>query len=186
MNLPNKLTVLRILLVPLFVVLLLVSEIPYSTIIALGVFVIASITDFFDGRIARKRNQVTTLGKFLDPIADKILVLSAMICLIPLGLCNPAVVIIVIARELLVSSLRLVAALKSVVIAAGWSGKVKTASQMISLVAVLVMLSITQLFGTALPIVQVSNWLMWITASIAVFSGIEYLACNRALIKSEY
>lgn len=109
MNTPNKLTVLRVLLVPLFLAFLLVGRIPAHYLLALIVFIAASVTDSLDGYLARKNSQVTTFGKFLDPLADKILVLSAMISFIELGLCGSLVVVIMIAREFMVTSLRLVA-----------------------------------------------------------------------------
>ena len=182
MNLPNRLTLLRIILVPFFVIFLLWPELPYSGLVALLIFIVASITDYFDGKIARQRNMITNFGKLLDPMADKLLVLSGMICMIPMELCHPAAAIIVIARELLISSFRLIAASQSIVITAGWSGKIKTASQMISIVVILAIFSINQLFGTELPIEIISNFLMWITAAIAVYSGVEYLIKNRRLI----
>lgn len=182
MNLPNRLTIMRIILVPFFVLFLLCDNIPYSALFALLVFTVASITDYLDGKIARSRDLITNFGKFLDPMADKVLVLSALICLSHISLCSPIVVIIVAAREFMVSSLRLVAASQGVVLAAGWSGKVKTASQMFSIVAVLIMLSYGQLSNVVLPTGTVSNSLMWITAAIAVYSGIEYLIQNRKLI----
>lgn len=181
MNLPNRLTLLRMVLVPFMVLFLLCDAIPLSYLWALLVFVAASLTDFLDGKIARSRDLVTNFGKFLDPMADKVLVLSAMICLIP-DLCSPVVVIIVAAREFMVSSLRLVAAAQGIVLAAGWSGKAKTASQMVSIVVVLLMCSITQITGLELPTVLVSQILMWITAALAVYSGLEYLVKNWKLV----
>jgi CDP-diacylglycerol--glycerol-3-phosphate 3-phosphatidyltransferase len=146
------------------------------------IFAIASITDYFDGKIAREQNLVTDFGKFLDPMADKILVLSAMICMIPRGLCNPVVVIIVAAREFLVSSLRLVAASQGVVIAAGKSGKLKAASQMLSIVLILALESLQCLTGFDIPTHTISNILMWLTAGITVYSGGEYLLKNQRFI----
>lgn len=182
MNLPNRLTVLRILLVPVLVLFLLCEQIPFSTIWALVIFVAASITDYLDGKIARRRNMITNFGKFLDPMADKILVISAMICFSYMDLCSPVVLIIVIAREFMVSSLRLVAASQGIVLAAGWSGKLKTASQMVSIVTILLMLSISQLIMAEWPISGISHSLMWLTAGMAVYSGIEYLIKNRKMI----
>ena len=109
MNTPNKLTMLRVMLVPVFLVFLMVSRIPYNFLYALAIFIAASLTDLLDGYLARKNNQVTTFGKFLDPLADKVLVLSAMICFIQLELASSVAVVIVIAREFMVTSLRLVA-----------------------------------------------------------------------------
>ena len=180
-NLPNKLTILRLLLVPFFTAFML-SDFKLSPFFALFVFAAASVTDYFDGKIARSRGLITDFGKFLDPIADKILVLSAFVCMVPLKLCSPVVVIIVLTREFLVSSLRLIAASHSVVIAAGKSGKVKTAGQMFSIVAVLVLVGIQRVSGADIPVELISNILMWLTSAIAVYSGIEYAWQNRKLL----
>lgn len=184
MNLPNKLTVLRMILVPFFVLFLLLDSIPMHYFWAFIVFGVASITDWLDGKIARKYNLITTFGKFLDPLADKVLVLSAMIAFIELGLASTVVVIIVIAREFLVTSLRLVAAGDGIVIAAGMSGKVKTATQMASIVIVLLLAAIGEFVTLGFDLMLLSNVLMWITAAIAVYSGVEYLWQNRACINA--
>ncbi len=157
MNLPNKLTLLRVILVPFFVAFLLISQIPYHYPLALLVFAVAAITDALDGNIARKHGLVTTFGKFLDPLADKVLVLSALICFISLGVCSPVVVIIVVTREFLVTSLRLVAAADGTVIAA---------------------------MGLESAIEMTGNILMWITAVVTVISGIDYLVKNRSCINT--
>ena len=183
MNICNKLTVFRIILVPFFVFFMLCTGIPYSALWGLIIFAVASYTDHLDGKLARERNMVTNFGKFLDPMADKILVLSAMVCMVTVDLCSPVVLIIVLAREFLVSSLRLVAASQNVVIAADKSGKIKTATQMISIVAVLTLLSINQLFGTEFPVSPISHCLMWLTAALTVYSGAEYIIRNRSLIE---
>jgi len=182
MNLPNQLTVFRIIIIPIFVVFMLYTQWDYSYAAAGIIFILASATDYLDGCLARKYNQVTNFGKFLDPMADKLLVLSAMICLGEHGLCSPAVIIVVLARELMVSSLRLVAASQSVIIAAGKMGKIKTASQMISIVVVILMMSINQVSAMNLPVQEVSNCLMLITAGLALVSGAEYLYKNRKII----
>ncbi len=184
MNLPNKLTVVRILLVPFFVLFLLVDSIPLHFVWALLTFAAAAITDFFDGHLARKHNLVTTFGKFLDPLADKVLVLAAMIAFIELGFASSVVVIIVITREFLVTSLRLVAAGDGVVIAAGTSGKIKTASQMGSIVLILLLSAINAITPLPLDLVLISNVLMWVTGGIAVYSGLEYLWQNRRCINT--
>ena len=184
MNLPNKLTVLRIILVPFFVLFLLVDSIPYNYLWALIVFAVASITDCLDGNIARKYNLVTNFGKFLDPLADKVLVLAAMIGFIELRLSSSVVVIIVIAREFLVTSLRLVAASDGTVIAASIYGKIKTISQMFSIVAILLLKTIDQFTPIGWDIDLISNVLMWITAVIAVISGWDYLWKNRHCINT--
>ena len=180
-NLPNKLTILRLLLVPVFTAFMLWNN-KFSPLLALITFAAASVTDFFDGKIARERGLITDFGKFLDPIADKILVLAAFVCMIPSKLCSPVVVVIVLTREFLVSSLRLIAASRSFVIAAGKSGKVKTASQMFSIVTVLVLLSARSIFGVNIPVEIISNVLMWLTSAAAVYSGIEYVWQNRQLL----
>lgn len=182
MNLPNRLTVLRMILVPFLVLFLLCGQIPFSMIWALHTFAAASITDYLDGKIARSKNLITNFGKFLDPMADKILVISAMICFCYMDLCSPIVLIIVVAREFMVSSLRLVAAAQGIVLAAGLSGKVKTASQMVSTVVILLMLSARQITSVEWPVAEISHALMWITAVIAVYSGAEYLIKNRKLV----
>lgn len=183
MNICNKLTVFRIVLVPFFVLFMLCPCIPYFALWSLIIFSVASYTDHLDGKLARERNMVTNFGKFLDPMADKILVLSAMVCMVTVDLCSPVVLIIVLAREFLVSSLRLVAASQNIVIAADKSGKIKTATQMISIVAVLTLLSINQLFGAEIPITPISHCLMWFTAALTVYSGAEYIIRNRSLIE---
>ena len=183
MNICNRLTVFRIILVPFFVLFMLCSGIPYSALWSLIIFAVASYTDHLDGKLARERNMVTNFGKFLDPMADKILVLSAMVCMVTVDLCSPVVLIIVLAREFLVSSLRLVAASQNVVIAADKSGKIKTATQMISIVVVLLLCSINQLFGTEIPVSPISHCLMWLTAALTVYSGAEYIIRNRSLIE---
>ena len=183
MNICNKLTVIRIALVPFFVLFMLCSGIPYSALWSLIIFTVASYTDHLDGKLARERNMVTNFGKFLDPMADKILVLSAMVCMVTANLCSPVVLIIVLAREFLVSSLRLVAASQNVVIAADKSGKIKTATQMVSIVVILILLSINQLFGAEIPVAPISHCLMWLTAILTVYSGTEYIIRNRSLIE---
>ena len=125
MNLPNKLTIFRVILIPFFVVLLLFDITAYDKWIALAIFIIASLTDFLDGHIARKYNLVTNFGKFMDPLADKLLVCSAMICLVELARIPAWVVIIIIAREFIISGFRLVASDNGVVIAASYWGKFK-------------------------------------------------------------
>ncbi len=136
MNLPNKLTLLRVVLIPVFVVLLLLEGGQNYTlrIAALIVFCIASFTDFLDGQIARRNNLVTNFGKFMDPLADKLLVCSALICMIELGQLPSWYVITVIAREFIISGFRLVAADNGIVIAASWWGKFKTTFQMFTVI----------------------------------------------------
>jgi len=180
MNLPNKLTLLRVILVPFFLLFLLVDAIPLNGVWALIVFAAASITDALDGHIARSRNLVTDFGKFLDPVADKVLVFSALIAFTEMGLASSVPVVIMIAREFLVSSLRMVAAANGKVIAAGKSGKIKTAVTMVSIVAILLLLALMN-FGLlpGLPLALISNILIWICGIITVYSGVEYLVQNK-------
>ena len=181
MNLPNKLTLLRVILVPFFLLFLLVDAIPYHGLWALIVFAAASVTDALDVHIARSRNLITDFGKFLDPVADKVLVFAALIAFIELGLASSVAVVIMMAREFLVSSMRMVAASKGKVIAAGKSGKVKTAVTMVSIVVILLLLAISG-FGVPafpLPLTLISNILIWICAALTIYSGAEYLIQNR-------
>ena len=134
MNLPNKLTLLRIVMIPVFVVLLLWGPKPVCNYVAALVFIAASLTDTADGYIARKYNLITTFGKFMDPLADKLLVCSAMICLVDLGRIESWIVIIIIAREFIISGFRLIAVEKGTVIAANYWGKFKTVTQMVMVI----------------------------------------------------
>ena len=138
MNLPNKLTVARILLTPFFVAALLL-DFPLHYLVALALFGAASLTDLFDGKIARRRGLITDFGKFADPLADKILVISALLCFVQLGLCDCVAVIIVLFREFTVTSIRLIAAAKGEVIAANIFGKIKTVTQMVAVICIMVM-----------------------------------------------
>ena len=175
MNLPNKLTILRMIMIVPFVVFMLV---PIGGAagkwIALALFVIASLTDLLDGKIARKYNLVTTFGKFMDPLADKLLVCSALICLVELGRIPAWIVIIIISREFIISGFRLVASDKGVVIAASWWGKFKTTFQMVMIVLMIADIA-------ALSIV--TQIVMWIALSLTVVSLIDYLVKNKDVMK---
>lgn len=142
MNLANKLTMVRILLVPLFLIFIAVKNIPYGTFIATFIFIIASLTDQLDGYIARSRNQVTTFGKFMDPLADKLLVTAALISLVELQVIPAWATVIIIAREFAVSGLRTIAASEGKVIAASMWGKVKTVTQIFAIIALLIQVNI--------------------------------------------
>ncbi len=186
MNTPNKLTVARMLMTPIFMVVVLMSF-PHKFIVSAVVFVIASLTDFIDGRLARKNNQITTFGKLLDPVADKMLTTAAMLALMKMGLCNIWVVMIVLTREFAITSVRLVASAQGVVIPANKWGKVKTACQMLFTVFILVLGELEEDFGifSYIKIVSfetLSNTLLWITAVLAVVSGLTYLAASRKTI----
>ena len=190
MNLPNKLTILRILMIPAFVALYYIAAIPYHFAIAAAVFALAAFTDFLDGYIARKYNIVTDLGKFLDPIADKVLVASALIImLVPVG--NDVLlpdyagiaVAIILARELVVSGFRMVAASKGMVIAADKSGKIKTFVTDVAIVILLIAAEITpQLYGWANIVGLV---LLGIATLLTIISGTECIVKNRAVLKDK-
>ena len=180
MNLPNKLTLLRAILIPFFLLFLLVDQIPLHGLWALLIFAAASVTDALDGHIARSRGLITDFGKFLDPVADKVLVFAALIAFVELGLASSVAVVIMMAREFLVSSMRMVAASKGRVIAAGKSGKVKTAVTMVSIVAILLLMALGDLVtGMTVSLPAVSNLLIWICGVITVYSGVEYLVQNK-------
>lgn len=172
MNLPNKLTILRVLLVPVFMlVLLLGKDVSALRYIALAVFIIASVTDLMDGYIARKHNLVTDFGKFMDPLADKLLVTSAMLIFVQWGQLAAWLVMVVIAREFAVSGLRMVAASKGTVMAAGKSGKIKTAATMI---CICVLICVNK------PAVNVICGL--IILATTVYSGVEYFVKNGKVL----
>lgn len=173
MNLPNKLTLLRIVAIPVFIVVLLMGHRYIATII----FIAAAITDMLDGHIARKYNLVTNFGKLMDPLADKLLVMSALICLVELDNVAGWMVIVILAREFAVTGLRQVAASEGIVIAAGITGKIKTITQMI-----------------AIPLLLLDNWpcryigfpldqvFLWIAVIMTIVSGAEYIIKNKQLL----
>lgn len=193
MNLPNKLTLLRVFLIPFFL-LFIYLEIPFQYLIALLIFTAASITDALDGKIARARNLVTNFGKFLDPLADKVLVISALAVFVEISEINMGAIpfIIICAREFMVSGLRLLAADSGIVVAAGIWGKLKTAFTMIAIIASLVWLSACHDFdfGFPQPVIEiVDNWiipvLIWISTALTVISGAIYLKGYWHLIDSD-
>ena len=171
MNLPNKLTVFRVLLIPFFVVFLLVPIFGEADKwIALAIFVIASLTDLADGKIARKYNLVTDFGKFMDPLADKLLVCSAMICLIELGRIPSWIVVVIIAREFIISGFRLIAVEKGRVIAASYWGKFKTTFQMIMVILMIANIGQLQVVTTII---------MYIALVLTIVSLVDYLYKNK-------
>lgn len=187
MNLPNKLTVARTIAVPFYVVFMIVTDIPFNYLWALLIFIAASITDMADGKIARKRNLVTNLGKFLDPLADKILVSSALICMVELKWTYSFLVIIIITREFIVSALRLVAAGNKdhIVIAAGIWGKIKTAFTMVSICLITGMHIFTEninILGDGFPVGILSDVLMVISTILTIISGVGYVASYWKLL----
>ena len=190
MNLPNKLTLLRFALVPVFMVFMYTPN-PYSYLIALVVFAVASFTDFLDGSIARKYNMVTDFGKFMDPLADKLLTTVALIYLCLNGMCHEVVICIVLAREFAVSGIRLIAAANPAggkVIAAGMMGKMKTVLQMVASMLGLLAMALMPLGAIAdstyMLMANITNILMWIMAVLTVVSGMQYIVPNFDLIKN--
>ena len=170
MNTANKLTLLRVVMIPVFLVVLYL-DFPFNQYLALAIFILASITDFIDGYVARHYDQVTDFGKFMDPLADKLLVMSAMLFFVESGLMPAWALLVVICREFAVTALRLIAVEGGRVIAAGWSGKVKTASTMVCICLML------------LPIpLLVSQICVGVIVATTVYSGIEYFVKNRDVI----
>jgi len=174
MNLPNKLTIFRCILIVPFVALLLNGYDLFATII----FVIASLTDLLDGKIARKYNLVTNFGKFMDPLADKLLVCSALICLVEMGRLEAWIVCIIIAREFIISGFRLIASDNGIVIAASYWGKFKTTFQMI--MVIVLMLN----FRNNIMII-LGEVLIWISLALTVISLIDYVAKNLDVLKEQ-
>ena len=176
MNLPNKLTILRVIMIPFFVLTLLYDGGENQTLryVAAAIFIIASLTDMLDGKIARKYNLVTNFGKFMDPLADKLLVCSALICLIQLGQLPAWMVIIIISREFIISGFRLVASDNGIVIAASYWGKFKTVSQMALIIVLIMDLGgVWNVVGTVLT---------WVALLLTIVSLIDYIAKNKQVL----
>jgi len=177
MNLANIVTIIRICAVPIFMITLLQISTPTGVIISLIIFIIASITDKLDGYIARKYNMITALGKFLDPLADKLLTISALVCFSYLQFINPYITVLIISRELIITTFRVVAMGSGITLSADRWGKVKTALQMIacSMVMLSMIWSSISIFGLIL---------MYVATIATVFSGIHYVVKNWACVKS--
>ena len=175
MNLPNKLTLLRVIMIPFFVVCLLWDSGQNQTLryVAAVIFIAASLTDMLDGKIARKYNLVTNFGKFMDPLADKLLVCSALICLIELGQLPAWMVIIIISREFIISGFRLIASDNGVVIAASYWGKFKTTFQMIAVILLIFDFEVLRPLATAC---------VWIALALTVISLVDYIWKNRGIL----
>ena len=179
MNLPNKLTCLRMVLIIPFVIFMLAGagEGIYKWI-ALAIFIIASLTDMLDGQIARKYNLITDFGKFMDPLADKLLVCSALICMIELGRLPAWMVVIIIAREFIISGFRLIAAEKGVVIAANYWGKFKTATQMVMIILLILDIQI--------PFFRIlTQILIWVSLILTVISLVTYILDNKSVMSGD-
>ncbi|EDS12880.1 CDP-diacylglycerol--glycerol-3-phosphate 3-phosphatidyltransferase [Anaerotruncus colihominis] len=196
MNLPNKLTVMRMALIPVFLVFMLAESIPHRYLIAAVIFAAASFTDYLDGHIARRDGLVTNFGKLMDPLADKLLVFSALVCFIELEMSSALIVFIILAREFLVTSVRLIAAEQGTVIAADIWGKMKTVSQIIWVLVALIALWLEEswpLFMTVSPgasappapvifLIGLSFVIQTIVVILTVFSGFNYIWKNRSLL----
>ncbi len=175
MNLPNKLTLFRVILIPVFIIALMSGILPepVNRYVGVIIFCVASFTDYLDGHIARKYNLVTNFGKFMDPLADKLLVSSALICMIELGFLPAWIVIIIISREFIITGFRLIAAESGLVIAASWWGKIKTVTQMFMIIFVL--LGAGGIIGTVL---------IALATVFTVISGVDYIVKNIGILKN--
>lgn len=178
MNLANKLTMLRIFLVPIFLIFIAARGIPYGKELATIIFILASLTDKLDGYIARSRNQITNFGKFMDPLADKLLVTAALVSLVELQIVHAWVAMIIIAREFAVSGLRTVAASEGNVIAASWWGKIKTVIQIVAIIGALLNLSYVN------PMLKIlTDVAMAAAVIITIISGVDYFVKNKGAIR---
>ena len=175
MNLPNKITTIRVFMIPIYLVFMLVEQIPYGRYIAGLVFTIAAITDALDGYVARKNNLITNFGKFMDPLADKLLVCSALICFVETGQMQSWIAIIIIAREFIISGFRTIASDNGVVLAAGWWGKIKTNVQVVMCVMLTVNLDFT--FINILEVIAI-----YLALVLTIISMMDYLIRNRKLL----
>ena len=176
MNLPNKITVFRILMIPFFVACMLIKEIPYHEIIAGVIFIIAALSDLVDGKIARRFNLVTNFGKFMDPLADKLLVQSALLCFVANGLLPAWIAIVIMSREFIISGFRLVAADKGIVIAAGYLGKLKTVFQMV--------MSVMLIFHFSHPVwLATEQIFIWGSLMLTIVSLVDYFIKNKDVLK---
>lgn len=183
MNLANKLTILRVILIPVFIAVLMIPAIPFNNWIALGIFVIASFTDMLDGQIARKMNMVTNFGKFMDPLADKLLVCSALLCLMKLDMAPWYLVLVIIFRDFIISGFRLIASDRGVVLAANNWGKVKTVFQM---VYIGVLLGMMDEHLSAIPTLNIITIVIaWAVLVLTVFSLFVYIFNNYTVLLDE-
>lgn len=179
MNLPNRLTLLRVIMIPFFVVFLLWDggETALFRYISAAIFIVASLTDMLDGKIARKYNLVTNFGKFMDPLADKLLVCSALICLIQLGQLPAWIVIVIISREFIISGFRLIASDNGRVIAASYWGKFKTTFQMVMICLMIANIEALSVLTTIV---------MWVALVLTVVSLVDYLMKNKDVLKDQH
>ncbi|MGL4654309.1 MAG: CDP-diacylglycerol--glycerol-3-phosphate 3-phosphatidyltransferase [Sarcina sp.] len=195
MNLANKLTVVRMIFVPIFLLCMSTNIIPYGTLIATIIFILASITDKLDGYIARSRNQVTNFGKFMDPLADKLLVTAALVTLVGINIIPAWIAVIIISREFAVSGLRSIAAAEGHVIAASNWGKIKTVFQMVALVLLLIVANIAatpwvaDIINSSSILINfftyVPDIILYIALIITIISGIDYFVKNKSVINTD-
>jgi len=178
MNLPNKITIFRVIMIPFFLLFLLIPGIPYGRWIAAAIFLVAALSDLLDGYIARKYKLVTNFGKFMDPLADKLLVSSALICFVELKQIAAWIVIIIISREFIISGFRLIASDKGIVIAAGWWGKLKTNVQMIMSVMLIIDLD----FDWINILEQVA---IYLSVILTIVSLIDYMVKNKSVLSEK-
>lgn len=176
MNLPNKLTILRVILIPVFLLVLFLAPAPLNRYIAVAIFIIASLTDMLDGKIARKYNLVTNFGKFMDPLADKLLVMSALVSMVALKDLAAWVVIIILAREFAITGFRTLAMEANIVMAASWWGKVKTTVQMMMVVVVLLHLPFAYMRTLEMILIGLAVF-------FTILSGVDYIVKNKQVLK---
>ena len=176
MNLPNKLTLMRVVLIPIFLLVLFLMQEPYNRYIATAIFVVASVTDFLDGYIARKYHMVSNFGKFMDPLADKLLVMAALVSMVAMEDLPAWVVIVILAREFAITGFRTLAMEANIVMAASWWGKIKTTTQMIMIILVLL-----QLPFAYMPMIE--TVLIWLAVLFTVVSGVDYIVKNKQVLK---
>lgn len=190
LNIPNILTISRIVITPFFLLTVLAESLPHRFLIACIIFSVASITDAVDGHLARKNNEITNFGKLSDPIADKVLTTSALLAFMSMGLCNIWIVMLVLTREFAIASVRMIAATGGVVIPANVWGKIKTVSQMVFTILIMLLgeayfiveTTYTDLFNKLPDLSLISNGLLWITAILTVISGVIYLKDSKKII----
>lgn len=190
LNTPNKLTIARMLITPVYLALILWESLPHRFLIATLVYSAAAITDAIDGKMARKNNQITNFGKLLDPIADKVLTTSALLAFMQMGLCNIWIVMIVLVREFTIASIRMISAADGVVIPANFWGKLKTVSQMTFTIVIMLLGEVYDILAVhnaawyaKMPSLSlISNTLLWITAILTVISGVIYIIDSKKVI----
>lgn len=190
LNVPNLLTIARIFITPVFLAVILIESLPHRFLIACLIFSIGAITDAVDGHLARKNNQITNFGKFLDPIADKVLTTASLLAFMQMGLCNIWIVMLVLIREFAIASVRMISAANGVVIPANIWGKIKTVTQMTFTILIMLLGEVWELvaefdavlFERLPDLSLISNGLLWITAIFTVLSGAIYLKDSRKII----